>query len=283
MKRMKIPLIKNSIKVSLALPTIEWCYRHFCITKIYFTIGTLSFPLLLFLFLSITLFAQGERKIRFGIDNNYNSIVITSINGYEYFSFENQKHNSASNALGNFIYSFGDYQIQFLPGSFFFVLKGKDKTEMIFQLNRPILSFKDKLLIPFRSFLSCLSSSGKFDSTGNNLAISFKTKSHLEVTQKTESFKEKQSNKKSNEERKSSVARESSMDKRKTKFTEVEESAFPRVLLTERERFSLKKMPFAVKETKPQPNITLPQSAKDTTKVPPKFYVLPPELKNNPK
>jgi hypothetical protein len=73
------------------------------------------------------------------------------------------------------------------------------------------------------------------------------------------------------------------MDKRKTKFTEVEELAFPRVLLTEKERFSLKKIPFAVKETKPQPNITLPQSAKDTTKVPPKFYVLPPELKNNPK
>mgnify|MGYP001057398352 CR=1 FL=1 len=238
-------------------------------------------PFVLLLFCSINLFAQGEKKIRFGIDNHFYTIIINSINNNEYFFFEERKPKKQPHIVSDiYAYSFGNYQIQFLPGSVFFVLLHQDRIEMIFQLSRPVLIFNEKLLIPFRSFLSCLSSCGMFDSSGSDLAISFKTKTNFSMTHRVGKQQEKQFNIKSDDTNPNSSFIESPSKKQEYNFSEF---TFPKVLLTEKERFSLKKEPFAIQEFRIKQSITKPRLANDTMNVPPKFYVLPPELKNSSK
>lgn len=236
------------------------------------------------IFLSLFLFffpisfiqPQTTKKHFLVVDNKTYPIVISQINDYEYFYFNVQNSKKYYQQQKNkYDLSFGKYKLFFLPGSFFFSISISEHQGQILQLNRPVVELNQRLLIPFWSFLSCLNSTGYFDYFAHSNSYIYKTKSNEKPIAK-EKPRENSLNKISNEK----VAKEIQRHKDNV-VTNIRSS--PKILLTERERFSLQKIPFEIPINE---NINLEYKTPikiDTISIPPKYYVLPPELKNSPK
>ncbi len=232
--------------------------------------------LFLFIFSASSIQSQTTKKQFLVIDNKTFPIVISQINEYEYFYFDVQDlGKSFKQQINNFNFSFGKYKLFFLPGSFFFSISRNEQLVQILQLQRPVLEINQRLFIPFRSFLSCLNSTGYFDYQANLNSFIFKTKP-IEKPFAKETQRENNLKKISNDKVTKEIQRNKDNEGANIK-------SLPKILLTERERFSLQKIPFEIpiNENNKQKN-EVPIKI-DTVSIPPKYYVLPPELKNSPK
>lgn len=233
--------------------------------------------LFLFFFPISFIHPQTTKKHFFVVDNRTYPIVITQLNGYEYFYFDvqNSKKYVQQQQKNNFDFTLGKYKFFFLPGSFFFSISISEHPGQILQLNRPVIELNQRLLIPFWSFLSCLNSTGYFDYFTHSNSYIYKTKSNEKPIAK-EKPRENSLNKISDEKVANKIQRH-----KDNVVTNIK--SFPKILLTERERFSLQKIPFEIPINENN-NLDYKIPIKiDTVSIPPKYYVLPPELKNSPK
>ncbi|MCX7908812.1 MAG: hypothetical protein N2560_04755 [Ignavibacteria bacterium] len=222
-------------------------------------------------------FSQNPQKHYFSIDGKIQSILVLEIKGFEYFSFE--KGN-----VGGFNFQIGRYLFYFLPGSKFFTFVDVNGNHHDFQMTRPAILLGQKLFIPFRSFLDCLLNSNLFEISFSTKSYAFKFK--LDKTQKLSTRKGNEKYDKTNTGTSKygmEVAPELGVTEEKKPTTETK--AFPKLLLTNQDRFSLTK-PTKTKSIEPgETRMEKPYKIKEDTtgRVPPKYYVLPPQLKNNPK
>lgn len=240
---------------------------------------TFLFILLINFFINLN--AKGQQRYFFSLDHNVHSIWVANIKGTEYFTFDSPSKNlKSSNSTELYEYKFGKNSFSFLPGSQFFRLEDKYGHHHHFQLHRPVIIIDGKLFVPLRSFLDCLVNSNLFQ-------ISFAPKSYAFV------FLENQkvfALPKTSKETKVIVENEAKKSSNSNQYQILQDSEeskkFPRLVLTNNERF-LSTNGNQIKLQGKGYNKELENQGnknKDTTgKIPPKYYVLPPELKNNPK
>ncbi|MFN3781216.1 MAG: hypothetical protein ACK4SO_03465 [Candidatus Kapaibacteriota bacterium] len=240
-----------------------------------------AFSLLLFFLFSDVLECQSYEKFYLSIDDKVRAIYVVKLRDYEYFYFENLSRNRTNfiDDSRSFTYTFGETSLSFLPGSIFFAINHTSFGKQEFQMNRPAILYKDKLLIPFVSFFNCLSNSGVFASSVSAKSFAFKYKE----PKKQENLPPP-NEMKTNE--KEFVQRDtSSIPKGVQAIVDSQNRSLPRLVLTNNERFNLeprveRQSTIDTKELK----IKNKRTDEDTTrKVPPKYYTLPPELKNSPK
>ncbi len=240
---------------------------------------------LLFLFFfvqfHVEIFSQPPNKKFFGFDGYVQSINLMSINNFDYFYFDNLTHANISKALEqNYSYSFGKNTLFFLPGSRFFFFIDKYENKHQFQMVRPTLLLGDKLLIPLGSFLDCLSNSNLLETSFSNKSFAFKfkesKKENIGITFQKEAIGSKSSTQ--------SKKGRGLLEENKEETTSPDEpTKIPKLVFTNYERFSLIKSKATRENLQINPNKEIVKPKKDTTgKIPPKFYVLPPQLKNKP-
>lgn len=215
------------------------------------------------------------QKQFFSFDGHIQSITISNIRKFEYFTFDNSKQE-------NFTFRFGKNTFVFLPGSRFFALIDKFGMEREFQMQLPTLLVGGKLQIPFRSFLDCLSNSGFFEYSFSSKSYAFRFK---EVKKEEQNLGKIQEINKTPQ-KENTEPKVDKVGKVENNFYQSEKSSIPKLVFTNYERFSIVP-PKSKQRVKQEPKInSIPpkENEKDTTgKIPPKFYVLPPELKSNPK
>lgn len=247
--------------------------------------------LLLMLLIPQFLFAQQfSNTTTLKIDNFKKTLKITIFNGKEYFALSNLlrpqiKH--SNNRQEPFSVQCGNYQFFFLPGSIYFILREiKQGNERILQISSPTIDLNGELWIPLKTFTKCLTSTPLFEHSlaGNLIVLNTKK----EKTTKPSVGKDKhattpQTNR--NKENKTQQRFDNSEQPAKSTI-----SPLPRINLTLNERLAREPQPSDKnnlhknnaenrKETPKQKYRTT-----DTTvNIPPKYYVLPPVLKNNPK
>ncbi|MCX7880170.1 MAG: hypothetical protein N2517_05870 [Ignavibacteria bacterium] len=226
---------------------------------------------------------QPERKVFFNIANFRSVCVVSNFKNIEYFSWDNNfnKHLAKNKSFQKYSLKFGKTSLVFFIGTFYFVLIDETNESEIFQLTLPTIEVSGMVYVPLTSFLNCIEKSQKYDvSIINNNVTLRKRKSNIAL--KTEA-KHQHLKRETTE----TIIETQKIDE--TTETHLSNpSTMPKVNLTIYELLSLEKdkefttKKRGVKQRKP---IESPKKAvTDTTgKVPPKYYVLPPELKNNPK
>ncbi len=223
---------------------------------------------------------QSYKKLYFSIDDKVRAIYVIKLKEFEYFYFE-----SLDKGRKNFVedsksytYVFGQTSLFFLPGSMFFALYHKSFGKFEFQMNRPAILYKDKLLIPFFSFLECLSNSGIFASSLSSKSFAFKYKE----PKKQENAPFAQITPKKKEPVDTAATPIPKVDE---KMEDTQSRSLPRLVLTNNERYSLEPNDGKQKamNTKELESKNKRQNDDTLSKVPPKYYILPPELKNSPK
>lgn len=234
---------------------------------------------LFFVLLHLEIFAQSPNKKFFGFDGYVQSINLMSINNFDYFSFDDLTRANISKALEqNYIYSFGKNTLFFLPGSRFFFLIDKYDNKHQYQMVRPTFLLGDKLLIPLGSFLDCLSNSNLFETSFSNKSFAFKFKESKKENIGITPQKETIGSKSRTQNNKGSGLQE---DNKEETTSPNESTKIPKLVLTNYERFSLIKSKATGEDLQINPNKEIVKPKKDTAgKIPPKFYVLPPQLKN---
>lgn len=229
-------------------------------------------------FLFVDDLSSQSHKYYFSIDDKVCVINVTKLKEYEYFYFEDLQKSKPNYIEGNrsFSYSFGQTTLMFLPGSMFFAIHNKNLGIREFQMNRPAILFKEKLLVPFVSFLDCITNSGIFEKSFSSKSFAFKYKepSKLEKVPSDLTKKNEKSDEYNTPTQKVEQAAENSAKER-----------LPRLVLTNNERYNLE--PTDGKQTSSDGKMLRSKGKRainDTIqKVPPKYYVLPPELRNSPK
>jgi hypothetical protein len=250
--------------------------------------------LLLVLLIPQFLFTQqlGSNTIILKIDNFKRALKVAAFNGKEYFALSNFtplqiKHKS--NQTEPFAVKCGNYQFSFLPGSIYFILRNlRQGNEQILQISSPAIYLNGELWIPLKAFTNCLTSIPLFEHSvaGNSIALNTKkekpTKSSLETNKRTTT---------SQPNRVKENKTQQAFDTREQPAKII--SPLPKINLTLNERLALEPQPSTtsnknnsykgksekIKETPKQKSRT----ADTTLNIPPKYYVLPPALKNNPK
>lgn len=227
-----------------------------------------------FLLQYIGLIAQ---KHFFSLDGHIQSISVVKLKNIDYFSFDVKESE-------NYCYRFGKSSLIFLPGSKFFTLIDKSNTQYEFQMQRPTILLNNRLMIPLETFLDCLKNAGLFEYSSTPRSFAFLYKKHIIQTANVAKTKKEiiKENQKVRNEAKETKNKIEIQNDDKT----LEPSSIPRLVLTNNERFSLvppkgKRISVIGKSNNTN---HIDKMQNDTTgKIPPKFYVLPPELKNNPK
>ncbi|MGC8957428.1 MAG: hypothetical protein ACP5LT_06345 [Candidatus Kapaibacteriota bacterium] len=238
-----------------------------------------------FLLLALSLIESRAQKTYLGFDGKVYPLSITNFKGTDYFAFDikTQKLIGRHPDFEKYTYRLGSNSFHFLPGSKFFILFDTFGNENDFQMQKPAILVGDNLFIPLRSFLDCLSNSGLFESSFSQKSFAFRYK---QIVKNNDNFtKDSKANIEDIDKTKKQQPQSKINKKINKEVRPFEQSSTPRLVFTNYERFSLvpakeKQMHKLKKgEIVPQKN-----NHNDTLgKVPPKFYVLPPELKNNPK
>jgi hypothetical protein len=229
-------------------------------------------------------FSQMLRKLFLSFDSQIQAISIVRLKDVEYFYFEMSSGNKKGLSFSDNPFSFqiGKVSFTFLPGSFFFILTEKSG-EHIFQMLRPAINNGKTLLIPFKSFVECLYNSGLFDTSNSSKSLAFKLKEEKLPAPVQIEAKKTEAKRASLEA--SKTISPVKQEKTKTESRGGTSEPMPKLVLTNYERFNPKPEKLTIKQTS-EKKLTPKEkiNPKDTTKpIPPKYYVLPPELKNNPK
>ncbi len=235
---------------------------------------------------------QINNTITLKIDNFQKTLKITTFNGKDYFALSNfsqPQSRHGKNQQEIFSVQCGNYQFSFFPGSIYFILRDlRQGSERILQISSPAINLNGELWIPFKTFTNCLTSIPLFEHSlaGNSIVFNTKrekpTKPSLErknevTTSKTNRVKENKT--------------QQTFDRSDQPAKVI--SPLPRINLTLNERLAggpqpsttnNKNEPYKGSSEKMQGTPKQKSRTTDTTvNVPPKYYVLPPVLKNNPK
>lgn len=263
--------------------------RAFC--SLHFLKGV---SLLLVLLIPQIIFAQQfNNTITFKIDNFKRTLKITVFNGKEYFAFSNLlrtqiKH--TDNQMEYFVAQCGGYQFSFIPGSIYFILDDlKQESQQILQISSPSIFLNGELWIPLKAFTNCLISLSSFEHSLVANSITLNTK--REKTTKSLLEKKKyMAMPQTNRIKDYTISEPFDKGQQPTKPT----PPLPRINLTSNERLSLEPRSYIPinnsnsykTNSNSRKTNELPESkppGDSTVNIPPKYYVLPPVLKNNPK
>lgn len=251
-----------------------------------------SLSLSLLLLIPQFLFTQQiNNTITFKIDNFQKTLKINTFNRKEYFSLSNLyraqiKHSNSRQEP--FTVQCGNYQFSFLPGSIYFTLKDlKQGNERILQISSPTIDLNGELWIPLKAFINCLTSIPLFEHSLALNSIVLNTNKEKLIKSSLEK-KTVATTSQTNRTNRNRIKQ--SLEKNKTNKPI---SPLPRINLTLNERLSLEPQPpapsnrsnFHKNSSEKMKEISKQKSrTTDTTaNIPPKYYVLPPVLKNNPK
>lgn len=224
------------------------------------------------------------------IDNFKKTLKITIFNGKEYFALSNfprpQIKNSA-NQQEPFSVQCGNYQFSFLPGSIYFILSNlKQGSERILQISSPTIDLNGELWIPLKTFINCITSIPLFEHSiaGNSIILNTKKEKTIRLSPEQNKYATTPQTNRNKENKTRQTFGRSEQPAKNTI------SPLPRINLTLNERLAREPQPSNknnlyknnTKNTKEIPK-QKSRTTDTTVNIPPKYYVLPPVLKNNPK
>ncbi len=254
------------------------------------------FLLCLFFMPHILFTQQSNNTVLFKIDSHRATLKIATFNGKEYFAFSSLNRvpiKRANKQEEYFTIQYGKYQFTFIQGSIYFVLGNSElQNEQILQISVPTIYLNGELWIPFKSFTNALVSIPLFEYSISSNSVILNTKKE-KITKASPEKKRYTPNDtiptKTNRLKNRRASESFGAKNQPTKPT----SPLPRLNLTTNERFSLESRSLLPEDKKSSTsrnaNKTIIEKTKqkvqrDTTiDIPPKYYVLPPVLKNNPK
>ncbi len=231
-----------------------------------------------FLLTLLPLIAQqrGDYKFTISSGKNFTLLKLTSIYERDYLAI------ALPNTFDNYFFELNlkNYKFTFFVGSFFFAFEDLGESKKFYlQMTHPTFIFRNELYIPFQSLIISLNSLPNYSlEIGSNSLV---------IKKETNLVEKKPPPKNKTQKKEQAIPKV-----RKTPAVSQDNTSSPT-------KFELPKINFSVYERfaiKPEPpnntivNFMLHDSTKlfpkfiDTTiYIPPKYYVLPPHLKNDPK